>query len=163
MLDAAAPSKKTKNVYLATTESLLQLQSSVSKMIPDLVPSSCTSYSLKRLHTANNFSVQNFCQETAPYANLCQRTFTVKGVFVPFPENRKQYSCPEACSVIVSFDEVKRGFKVKQAVSSNKVINAMIVYKLPSSDSSTPLIPYGQSAMFRHHEKYMGVRMCRGP
>ena len=151
ILDSTAPSKEARKTLLATAESLLQLQSDISEKIPGLVPSNCSRYSIKRLRTANDYCAQTFEQETAPRANLRQRTFDVHGAPIPLPKNRKQYTALEVCAILLSFKKVKNEYN---KLSLNKIVDAMISFKLPSSEIITPLIPCGRSAMFRHLDRY---------
>ena len=145
ILDSTAPSKEARKTLLATAESLLQLQSDISEKIPSLVPSNCSKCSVKRLRIANDYCAQTFEQETVPCENLRQRTFDVHGAPIPLPENRKQYTALEFCTILLSFKKVKNEY---HELSLNKIVDAMISFKLSSSELITPIIPCGQSAIF---------------
>ena len=73
LLDTQAPTKRQKLNLLATAESLLELQTSVSKEIPCLVPSDCSRYSLCRLQTSTDHSKKTCENETAPRPNMRQQ------------------------------------------------------------------------------------------
>ena len=98
ILEAEAPSKRQRQSLVSVAESLLELQNSVVKQIPNLVPDDCTKYSIARLHSANNYTTN--CSSITPSRDLCTRTFDVDGADIPLPENMKQYSAAEVCCIL---------------------------------------------------------------
>ena len=151
ILDSEAPTKRARKSLLDTAASLLELQKSVAVKIPTLIPSECTSYAIKRIHTSKDFAVKTAADLCAPRLNLKKRTFEVEGASIPLPDNRKQYTAVEACNILTNISEIKSNFK---RLSLNKVVNSMIKYRAAGCEDITPLIPVGRSAMFRVLEKF---------
>ena len=105
ILEAEAPSKRQRRSLVSVADSLLELQNSVVKQIPDLVPDDCTKYSIARLHSANNYTTNR--PSVIPSRNLRTRTFDVDGADIPLPENMKQYSAAEVCSILQNVDNIR--------------------------------------------------------
>ena len=138
LLENEAPSKRQRKVLVDAANSLLALHSSVEKKLPDLIPNGISRYSLQRLHAEKNYDVKNAIDCSAPRENLRSRSFEIGGITVPLPDNRKQYTAVEACSVLAIVEESKvKGVTLSSAV---KAIDH--------------LIPVRRSSMFCVYKKY---------
>ena len=150
VLCSEAPTKRLRKSLLDTAASLLLLQNSVAEKIPTIVPSDFTSYAIKRIHTANDFAVMTAANTCAPRSNLRKRTIEVNGVTIPLPDDRRQYTAVEACNILINITKIKSNYK---RLSLNRVVDAMLTYRVAATEDITPLIPVGRSAMFRVLEK----------
>ena len=142
-----------RKLLLDSVVSLLLLQKGNVEKISSLVSSNCSSYVLKRIQTVSDFATRTSSNTSAPRLNLREQTFDVAGFPVPLPDNRKQYTAPEVCDILVNIENEKHKFK---GLSQNKVINTMLKYTVSTSisDKVTALIPVGRSSMFYLLKKF---------
>ena len=80
------------------------------------------------------------------------------GHAIHLPENRSQYTAIEVCAILyevqAEIDDVP--ILNSKGISINKVIDAMINYKVTSSHGVTSLIPATRSVMYPVYNKYKG-------
>ena len=147
ILDTVAPTKRIRKSLLDTAESLLQLQGNIVKDIPTLILDDCTKYAIDRISREKAHETLTCVAALPPAHTTRLRTFDVGGVQIPLPFNRLQYTAVEACTILTTIQTDKR-------VSLNKVVAAMLNYRVSHGCVVTPLIPFDRSAMFRMLAKY---------
>ena len=129
-------SKRQKKMLLDTAVSLLELHSSVTNKIPQLVPEGTTQYSVSRLTADKKYAVKSCTETVAPRDNLRTRTFDLDGISIPYPKNKVHYSAVEACKILFDIEQSK-------SICLSKVVGVIIKF-----------IPSGRSTMFRVLKTY---------
>ena len=147
ILDTAAPTKRIRKSLLDTAESLLQLQGNIVKDIPTLILDDCTKYAIDRISRDKAHGTITRAAMLPPAHTTRMRTFDVGGVPIPLPLNRLQYTAVEACTILATVQTDKR-------ISMNKVVAAMLNYRVSHGSVVTRLIPFDRSAMVRMFAKY---------
>ena len=146
VLEAVAPTKRQRKILLNTADTILALQGSVEAKIPEIVPQSCSKYSIARLRAANNQAIKTQLDVFAPRANMRVRTFSIAGDDYPLPENRIQFTASEACEILAQVED-------SAATSTTKAIRAMIHYSSSLFEGEHSLIPCGISTMHALYKK----------
>ena len=134
-------------MLLDTAESILVLQGNVEAKIPELVPKSCSKYSIARLHADNNQATKTQSDAVAPRENMRVRTFSIAGDDYTLPENRIKFTASESCEILAQVEDLA-------ATSTTKAIRAMIHYSPSTFEKERSLIPCGISTMHALYKKY---------
>ena len=155
LLASEKPSKRARKELLGYADTLLSLQGDIQQKILSLMPSECTKYSVTRLQSESNRLAKTE-YKSASRENLRPRFLCVKGYEFALPANRTKYSAKEACTILKNVQAVidELPHRTRYDISMNKVIDAMINYKVTSNQEVTSLIPLTRSAMFRVYSKF---------
>ena len=90
------------------------------KKIPDLVPDEYTRYLLAHICAQKEHEMKTSLNECVPL-HIRGMTSNVPGAIIPLPDNGKQYTTIEACSILINL-------KTSKVVSLDKAINGIINY-----------------------------------
>lgn len=142
------PTKRQRLALRDAAGSLILLAKSASDNIPDLVPTECTKYSMKRLRSDDNYKDRDVSSDID---GLRTRTFEVAGATIDLPKNRKQYTAAEACAILSQVEFEKENYP---GLSISKIVNSMLSFEFNKTEGIVSLIPCKRTQMFDLLKKY---------
>ena len=116
------PTKRQRLALRDAARSLILLAKSASDNIPDLVPTECTKYSMKRLRSDDNYKDRDVSSDID---GLRTRTFEVAGATIDLPKNRKQYTAAEACAILSQVEFEKENYPGMVATAGDEMAQAI--------------------------------------